>query len=67
MKNDGFCRGCDKPLKRNEDMALKMYSHRNRGQHIILCPKCVEDAYRMMVDFHWDEAIKKHGEIIEEQ
>lgn len=41
MQRNGYCRGCDKEMVKDEDMAIKMYSHRNRGQHIILCDGCV--------------------------
>lgn len=42
MGGTGYCRSCDTKLKRNVDYAVKLYSFRNTGQHIILCKKCVE-------------------------
>ncbi len=38
----GFCRACDQKVEKGVDKAVYFYSHMNRGQHIIICPKCVK-------------------------
>lgn len=48
-KRDSFCRVCDKVNKRDEDMVVYVYSHRNRGQSILLCKKCVKDMYNTVI------------------
>lgn len=55
MQRDGFCRGCDKVLKRGEDLALKMYSPRNRGQSILLCDTCVWKMSNLIHDYRVDK------------
>lgn len=50
MQRDGYCRGCDAILRRNKDFAIKMYSHRNRGQNILLCSLCVTKAFNCVQD-----------------
>jgi len=47
MQRDGYCRGCDKLMQRNSEKAIKTYSIRNRGQHILLCKECVKDMYNL--------------------
>lgn len=37
------CRGCDKEIKPKTEKIIYMYSHRNRGQNIILCEDCVRE------------------------
>ena len=39
-KNNCYCRGCDKELKRDIDEVIYTYSIRNRGQNIIFCLSC---------------------------
>lgn len=48
VERDGFCRSCDKTLKRNKDRAVIWYSFRNRGMHVILCKPCVEKLYNLV-------------------
>lgn len=48
IERDGFCRGCDKKMRRNIDVVVKFYSRRNRGQNIILCKECVEKMYNLV-------------------
>lgn len=36
-----MCRGCDKEMQAGVDMVLYTYSHRNKGQHIFFCKRCV--------------------------
>lgn len=40
-QRDAFCRGCDKTIKKGEDM-ITTYSFRNRGQHIHFCLSCAK-------------------------
>lgn len=39
-ERDAFCRACDGPIKKGEDM-MSGYSHRNRGQNIHFHLDCV--------------------------
>lgn len=57
MQRDGFCRGCDKQLNAGTDKAVKFYSHRNRGQNIIICGDCVELMYEVV----WNSVLKESG------
>jgi len=47
MQRDGFCRSCDKELKRNVDPAIKFYSYRGRGMNILLCLDCVDKIHNI--------------------
>lgn len=47
-KQDACCRVCDKLLERNVDYMVTWYSHRNRGQNIHICPKCIKDLYLLL-------------------
>lgn len=40
MKRDGYCRLCDSLLQKEDKVAVKFYSHRNKGQSILLCIPC---------------------------
>ena len=46
-ERDAFCRVCDNVIKRGED-AVFWYTFRNRGQHICICPSCVEGLYDLL-------------------
>lgn len=39
-KRDCYCRSCDDLIIRGTKV-IAMYSHRNKGQHIYLCVRCV--------------------------
>ena len=39
-KQNSFCRVCDKTNRRGKDMVIYIYSHRNRGQNILICEDC---------------------------
>ena len=43
IKRDGFCRGCDQKLKRDEDEVIYTYTFRNRGQNILFCLDCCKN------------------------
>lgn len=55
MSRDGFCRGCDTKMVRGQNKAIKFYSHRNRGQNIIICPECVKEMMDLVVEGESDE------------
>lgn len=40
-QREAHCRGCDKIIRRGEDM-FATYSSRNRGQSIYFCLTCVD-------------------------
>lgn len=44
------CRGCDKELEPKVDFAVKFYSIRNRGQHILICKDCVVKMNELVQD-----------------
>lgn len=46
----GCCRVCDKDVERLKDKAVYFYSWRNRGQNIIICPKCIKDMYQLVME-----------------
>lgn len=41
MERSGYCRGCDKELRKNDEI-IYTYTFRNRGQHILICLDCAE-------------------------
>lgn len=45
-QRDAFCRGCDKKIKRGDEM-ISTYSFRNTGQHIHFCLKCAQQMGEM--------------------
>ena len=61
MQRDGFCRGCDTALYRNVDMAIKFYSHRNRGQSILLCTDCVRKMSSIIDNYRMDKMFEDDG------
>lgn len=46
-QRDANCRVCDKEVSRGTE-AVFWYSYRNRGQHIVICPNCVETLYNLL-------------------
>ena len=50
MQRDGFCRLCEKHLKRNTDDRVRFYSPFNRGHHVILCLPCCEILGKVAAD-----------------
>lgn len=51
-ERDSYCRGCDRLMSKKIDMVLYFYSHRNKGQHIYLCAKCVEKMHNIIGEFN---------------
>jgi len=60
LKRDAFCRGCDKELVREKDMAICFYSMRNRGQNIYICSTCV-NAMKKLILSHIEEDINENN------
>lgn len=48
-QRDAFCRGCDKVIKRGDDM-ISTYSFRNTGQWIHFCLDCCKKIGEMAND-----------------
>lgn len=42
-----YCRSCDKAIKRGE-MMVSLYSFRNTGQSIHICPLCVKEMFLLI-------------------
>jgi hypothetical protein len=57
-QREAFCRGCDATIKKGDSM-FTTYSHRNRGQNIHFCMKCVEEIHEMFVSLDYLKA--KYG------
>ena len=51
-ERDCFCRGCDKKILKNTEPIIYTYSHRNRGQNIIICHDCLIDCVEAMSKFN---------------
>jgi len=51
MKQNGTCRGCGADLKKDVDVVFHTYHMVNRGTHVFLCCKCVEDLWIMYNDY----------------
>lgn len=47
-KRDSYCRACDSINKKDIDDVIYIYSMRNRGQNILLCPDCIKYMYNMI-------------------
>ena len=49
MERNGFCRDCDKALEKGH-LVFYTHSRRNRGQHIFLCERCIQQVVKMYED-----------------